>query len=65
MRLLAIFLSTALFASVGLAIGAAIHSPSQWVLVQVAAGAAGGLASAGRDLSLIDRWRALRRPFDS
>ena len=57
MRLLAIFLSTALFASVGIAIGAAIHGPSPWVLVQAAAGAAGGLGMGWAGLNVVDRWR--------
>jgi hypothetical protein len=65
MRSLAILLSTAFFASVGLAIGAAIHGPSPWALVPVASGAAGGLGIVWAGLNVVDRRRALRRPVDS
>ena len=64
MRSLVIFLSTAFFASVGLAIGAAIHGTSPWTLVQVISGAAGGFGIGWAGLGVVDRWRALRRPID-
>ncbi len=65
MRSLVIFLSTALFASVGLALGAAIHGSSPWALVQVASGAAGGFGIGWVGLNVVDRRRAQRRPADS
>lgn len=58
MRSLIIVLSTALFASVGLVLGAAIHGPSPWALVPVASGAAGGFGLGWAGLNVLDRWRA-------
>jgi hypothetical protein len=65
MRSLAIVLSTACFASVGLALGVAVHGPSPWALVQLTSGAAGGLGIGWAGLNVVDRWRASHRPADS
>ncbi len=64
MRSLVIFLRTAAFASVGLAIGTAVDGPSPLALVQVASGVAGGLGIGLAGLNVVDRWRVLRRPSD-
>ncbi len=65
MRSLIVFLCTALFASVGLALGVAIHGVSPRAFVSVASGAAGGFGIGWVGLNVVDRWRALRRPADS
>lgn len=65
MRPLVILLSTAFFASVGLALGAAVHGASPWVFVQVASGAAGGFGIGWVGWNVVDHCRTLRRPANS
>jgi len=65
MRALFAVASTALVASIGVALGLAVQGSTPWALVQVASGAAGGFGIGWAGLHVVDRRRALRPRADT